>query len=96
VTGRSSIIASSAGLLHSFFAEVAQGMTSVLRKKGFGLVIASSDEDGELEQRGDRSASRAAVSMPSLSRSTQRSTHVFETIEDQQRTLRPDRSKDLD
>jgi LacI family transcriptional regulator len=36
-------------LLHSFFAEVAHSISSVIRKKGYGLVISSSEEDAELE-----------------------------------------------
>lgn len=84
VTGRSNIIGFVVpGLLHSFFAEVAQGMTSVLRKKGFGLVIASSDEDGELEHDEiDQLLARRVDAV--IVASTQRGSHVFETIEDQQ------------
>ena len=37
-------------LVHPFFAQVAKGLSRVLRKKGFSLVIASSEEDAELEQ----------------------------------------------
>lgn len=37
-------------LVHPFFAEVAKGLSRVLRKKGYGLVISSSEEDPELEQ----------------------------------------------
>jgi len=37
-------------LVHAFFSEVAKSISSELRKKGFGLVIASSDEDPELER----------------------------------------------
>jgi len=37
-------------LVHAFFSEVAQSISDVLRKKGYGLVIASSDEDPELER----------------------------------------------
>lgn len=37
-------------LVHAFFSEVAKSISNVLRKKGFGLVIASSDEDPELEK----------------------------------------------
>jgi LacI family transcriptional regulator len=37
-------------LLHPFFAEVAKGIVDVIRKKGFGLLITSSDEDDELER----------------------------------------------
>jgi len=50
VTGRSFIVGFVLpGLLHSFFAEVAKGLTNVFRKKGYGLVIATSEEDPELE-----------------------------------------------
>lgn len=37
-------------LIHSFFAELAHGLASVLREKGFSVVISSSDEDPELER----------------------------------------------
>ncbi|HVW83606.1 MAG TPA: LacI family DNA-binding transcriptional regulator [Bryobacteraceae bacterium] len=51
VTGRSFIVGFVVpGLLHSFFGEVAKGLTNVFRKKGYGLVIATSEEDPELEQ----------------------------------------------
>src|SRR5262245_53282158 len=36
-------------LLHSFFAEIAHSISSVVRKKGYGLAISSSEEDAELE-----------------------------------------------
>ena len=38
-------------LVHPFFGEVAGGLSKVLRKKGYGLIISSSDEDAELENR---------------------------------------------
>jgi LacI family transcriptional regulator len=38
-------------LVHAFFSEVAQSISDVLRKQGYGLVIASSDEEPELERR---------------------------------------------
>jgi LacI family transcriptional regulator len=51
VTGRSFIVGFVLpGLLHSFFAEVAKGLTNVFRKNGYGLVIATSEEDPELER----------------------------------------------
>jgi LacI family transcriptional regulator len=51
VTGRSYIVGFVLpGLLHSFFAEVAKGLTNVFRKNGYGLVIATSEEDPELER----------------------------------------------
>jgi LacI family transcriptional regulator len=37
-------------LVHPFFAEVAKGLSRVLRKKGYSVVISSSEEDAELEQ----------------------------------------------
>jgi LacI family transcriptional regulator len=37
-------------LVHPFFAEVAKGLSRVLRKKGYSMVISSSEEDPELER----------------------------------------------
>lgn len=37
-------------LLHPFFAEVAKGASRTLRKKGYSLVLSSSEEDPELEK----------------------------------------------
>jgi LacI family transcriptional regulator len=37
-------------LVHPFFGEVAKGISRVLRKKGYSLLISSSEEDPELEQ----------------------------------------------
>lgn len=39
-------------LVHPFFGEVARGLSRVLRKKGYNLIISSSEEDQELERRG--------------------------------------------
>ena len=51
VTGRTNMIGFVVpDLLHPFFAEVAKGLTKVLRKKGYCLVIASSEEDPSLEK----------------------------------------------
>ena len=36
-------------LVHPFFAEVAKSLATVLRQRGYSLIIASSDEDAELE-----------------------------------------------
>ncbi len=36
-------------LVHAFFSEVAQSLADVLRKQGYGLLIASSDEEPEVE-----------------------------------------------
>jgi len=37
-------------LVHPFFAEVAKGLSDVLRQKGYGLLIASSQENAEIER----------------------------------------------
>jgi LacI family transcriptional regulator len=37
-------------LVHAFFSEVAQSLADVLRKQGYGLLIASSDEEPEVEK----------------------------------------------
>ncbi|BDC52994.1 LacI family transcriptional regulator [Bryobacterales bacterium F-183] len=37
-------------LMHAFFSEVAGGLSRVLRTKGYGLLISSSEEDTDLEQ----------------------------------------------
>ena len=51
VTGRTSIIGLIVpDLVHPFFGQVARGLTRVLRKKGYSLVISCSDEDPELER----------------------------------------------
>jgi LacI family transcriptional regulator len=50
VTGRSLIVGCVVpGLMHSFFAEIARGLTNVFRRKGYGLVLATSEEEPELE-----------------------------------------------
>jgi LacI family transcriptional regulator len=38
-------------LVHPFFSVVANGLSSVLRERGYGLIISSSQEDPSLEQR---------------------------------------------
>ena len=51
VTGRTSIIGLIVpDLVHPFFGQVARGLSRVLRKKGYSLVISCSDEDPELER----------------------------------------------
>ena len=51
VTGKSYMIGLVVpDLLHPFFAEVAKGLTKILREKGYCLVIASSEEDPQLER----------------------------------------------
>jgi LacI family transcriptional regulator len=51
VTGRSSMMGLVVpDLVHSFFSELARGMSGVLRSSGFTLVISSSEQDPELER----------------------------------------------
>ncbi len=52
VTGRSYMIGLVVPtMVHTFFAEVARGISEKIRRKGYSLVISSSEEDPELEKR---------------------------------------------
>jgi LacI family transcriptional regulator len=52
VTGKSHLVGLIVpDLVHPFFAQVAKGVSRALRNKGYGLVIASSEEDPDLERR---------------------------------------------
>ena len=52
VTGRSNLIGLVVpDLLHTFFAEIAKSISSALLKKDYHLIIATTDEDPELEER---------------------------------------------
>lgn len=85
VTGRSHLIGLVVpDLVHPFFAEVAKGISGVLRSRGYGLVIASSEEDPELEKQeiGQMLARRLDVL---LIASTQWTVESFRKIEEQQR-----------
>jgi LacI family transcriptional regulator len=51
VTGRSHLVGLVVpDLVHPFFAQVAKGISGVLRNNGYGLVLASSEEDPDLER----------------------------------------------
>ncbi len=51
VTGRTHMVGLVVpDLLHAFFAQIAKGLSKVLRTQGYGLVMSSSEEDPELEQ----------------------------------------------
>lgn len=51
VTGRSSLIGLIVpDLMHPFFADVAKGLSAVLREHGYFLVLSSSEEDATLEE----------------------------------------------
>lgn len=83
VTGRSFIIGLVVpDLLHPFFAEVAKGLSRSLRKKGYGLIISSSEEDPELEQQEiDQMLARRVDAM--LVASAQWTVESFRHIEEQ-------------
>jgi LacI family transcriptional regulator len=52
VTGRSNLIGLVVpDLLHTFFAEIAKSLSNALLKKDYHLIIATSDENPELESR---------------------------------------------
>jgi LacI family transcriptional regulator len=52
VTGRSNLIGLVVpDLLHTFFAEIAKSLSNALLKKDYHLIVATSDEDPELEER---------------------------------------------
>ncbi|HCT61107.1 MULTISPECIES: LacI family DNA-binding transcriptional regulator [Acidobacterium] len=52
VTGRSYLVGLVVpSLLHPFFAEVARSLSSVIGRQGYSLILASSEEDPELEAR---------------------------------------------
>ena len=52
VTGRSYLVGLVVpDLIHPFFAEVAKALSSAIRKKGYSLIISSSEEDQEFEAR---------------------------------------------
>ena len=83
VTGRTNI----AGLIvpdlvHSFFAQVGKGISTILRAKGYSLVIASSEEDPSLEHEevGQMLARRVDALIIA---SVQRSLDSFRRIEEQ-------------
>lgn len=85
VTGRSHLVGLVVpDLVHPFFAEVAKGISSVLRTRGYGLVIASSEEDRDLEKQeiGQMLARRLDVL---LIASTQWTVEMFRQIEEQKR-----------
>ena len=85
VTGRSHLIGLIVpDLVHPFFAELAKGISAGLRSRGYGLVIASSEEDPDLERQeiGQMLARRLDVL---LIASTQWTVESFRKIEEQQR-----------
>ncbi len=83
VTGKTHIIGLVApDLVHSFFSQVAKGLSTILRSRGYGLVIASSEEDPALEkQEVDQMLARRVDGL--IIASVQRSAATFRHIEEQ-------------
>jgi LacI family transcriptional regulator len=83
VTGRSYMVGLVVpDLVHPFFGQVAKGLSTLLRKKGYGLVIASSEEDPELEQQEiDQLLARCVDAL--IIASTQWTVGTFRHIEEQ-------------
>lgn len=82
-TGRTSTVGLVVpSLLHPFFAEIAKGMVEVIRPKGYGLFISSSDEDEDLErQEIEQLLARRVDAL--IVASVQRSPEFFRTLERQ-------------
>ena len=69
-------------LVHPFFAQVAKGLSSALRKRGYSLILTSSEEDPELEaQEIGRLLARRLDAM--VIASSQRTVESFRRIEEQ-------------
>jgi len=85
VTGRSHLVGLIVpDLVHPFFAELAKGVSGFLRARSYGLVIASSEEDADLEKLEiEQMLARRLDAL--LIASAQRSVESFRKIEEQQR-----------
>ena len=71
-------------LVHSFCAQLAKGISRALRENGYGLVIASSEEDPELERQEIRQMLMRRLDVLMIA-STQWTVESFRAIEEQQR-----------
>ncbi len=83
VTGRSFIVGLVVpDLVHPFFGQVAKGLSNVLRKQGYSLVLSSSEDDPELEQQElDQLLARRVDVL--VVASTQNSVETFRRLEEQ-------------
>jgi LacI family transcriptional regulator len=83
VTGRSFIVGLVVpDLVHPFFGQVAKGLSSVLRKKGYSLVLSSSEDDPELEQQEIDQLLARCVDVLVVA-STQNSVETFRRLDEQ-------------
>ena len=84
VTGRSNVVALVVpDLVHPFFAEVARGVSGVLRQSGYSLVISSSEDDPALERKEIEHLLARSVDALMVA-SVQTSTESFRRIEESQ------------
>ncbi len=85
VTGRSHLVGLVVpDLVHPFFAQVAKGVSRALRDKGYGLVIASSEEDPDLEKQEINQMLARRLDVLIIA-STQWTVESFRRIEEHQR-----------
>ncbi len=84
VTGRSFAIGLVVpDLTHSFFSQVAKGISQTLRREGYSLVIASSEEDASLEkQEIEQLLARQVDAL--IVASTQRTDDYFQTLDERE------------
>lgn len=69
-------------LLHPFFAEFAKSLNGILRRHGYGLILASSEEDPQIEQQEIRTVLARGIDVLLIA-SCQPTLHGFYGIEDQ-------------
>jgi LacI family transcriptional regulator len=81
VTGRTAMMGLVVpSLVHPFFSYLARGLSGTLRKRGYTLVISSSEEDGKIErQHIEQLMARRVDAL--LVASIQRSTEIFRRVE---------------
>lgn len=83
VTGRTNMIGLVVpDLMHSFFSEVSKGITRVLRKRGYGLVISSSEQNPAVEEQAIEQLIARRVDALIIA-STQWTAESFRKIEEQ-------------
>lgn len=85
VTGKSHLIGLVVpDLVHSFFAQLAKGISRTIRERGYGLVISSSEEDPELERQEIRQMLARHLDVLIIA-SAQWTVESFRAIEEQQK-----------
>ena len=79
-------------LMHSFFAEIAKGVSAAIRPLGYDVVICNSEEDSEVESSEvDRLLARQVDGLLLASAQAPSSLSLFRAHRSARRALRPDR-----